>query len=451
MRNMNEQSSCKKRLKEAGVLLTVFVMMVSTMMVTAGDHALELSQANSVDISWSQPVNMLDTDWIHFDDGTNVNAIGLTNGGTFEFAIRITPAELAGYDGYELTVVRWHHGYGGGSPQPPHSGTIKIYDAGTSSSPGVLITSEPYTVPSTGWFEIPLTNPAPIVTSKDIWVSIQVTHAAGEYPAGVGPGPMIVGKGGWLSTDGVTWSQLTDYGLNYNWNIWAKVEEPSEPPETPQQPHGPSEGIIEVAYTFSTSTTDPENDSVSYLWDWDDGSPQEWTAYNDSGVTVYAFHGWASAGVYEIRVKAKDTHEEESDWSEPKTIHIVDSPILEVGNISGGLFRITAVVRNLGGVAATKVTWSITLDGGLILLGKETTGTILSLPAEEERTISSSPIIGFGKTLVTVTAACTDSTDTMEQEMFVFLFLIRIKQDDMRAGSLSFTTMNRELEIEKEL
>ena len=420
-----KELQCKRILKEAGVLLIAAVMVLSTVAVSANtnDESPELMLAGADDISSLRQTNAFDPDWIHFDDGTTVSAIGLTAGGTFEGAIRITPAELAGYDGYELTAVRWHHGY---TSSPPHSGTIKIYDAGTSTHPGSVITSEPFTVPSADWFEINLSNTASIDISKDIWISVRVTHAPGEYPLGVAPGPVVPGKGGWLTLDGVTWQQLgiDITTLNYNWNIWAKVEEPSEPPETPQRPEGPTEGIVGVEYTFSTSTTDPEGEQVYYKWDWGDGNSSDWLGPYDSGATVYASHAWGEAGTYNIKVKAKDLHAEESGWSDPKTIYIVDTAILEIGNISGGLFKVSAVIKNMGGADATMVNWSITLTGGFILSGKETSGRILNLPAGGEATVSSSLILGFGKTVITVSAEIAESSDTAERDAFVLLFFI---------------------------
>jgi len=311
-----------KKMKESCVLLIASLMILSTVVVTADTNESTTFMLAGEDTQLQQ-TNIFDPDWIHFDDGTNVNSIGLTSGGTFEFAIRITPAELAGYDGYEITTVKWHHGTAGGNPQPSHSGAINIYDAGTSSSPGATLTSESFTTAATNdWETTTLSNPAIIDASKDIWISIMVTHAQGEHPAGVGRGPVVPGKGGWISTDGVTWEQLgIDIpSLNYNWNIWAKVEEYSAPPEKPERPEGPTDGIIEVEYTFSTSTTDPEGGNVSYLWDWGDENPTEWTDFYDSGATVYASHTWDVSGEYNITVKAKNPRGKESEWSDPKTI-----------------------------------------------------------------------------------------------------------------------------------
>jgi hypothetical protein len=412
---------CIKIWKEAGVLLTVFVILSSTIIVTANDQTPQFIRACAKNTSGSQQTNLFNPPgWIHYDDGTNVDAVGLGSGGTLYWAIRITPDELVGYDGYMLTVVRWFHGWNE-MPSPPHSGAIDICDAD-----GGVITSEPFTVPSTGWFNISLSHPVVIDVTKDIWVVIHVTHAAGEWPAGAGPGPVVAGKGGWISADGTHWGQLgIDYpDMNYNWNIWAKVEEPSQPPATPQQPQGPSEGVIGVAYTFSTSTTDPEGDQVFYKWSWGDGTFSEWLGPYESGVTVTTGHTWDAVGLYNISVKAKDSLME-SGWSDPKTVHIVDGPLLQVGNINGGLFKVTAVVKNLGSVTAVRISWKITFAGGVILLGKKTIGTIQSLPLGGKTTVSSGLILGLGKTVVTISAACVDSSDTAKQEAFVFLFFIR--------------------------
>ena len=199
----------------------------------------------------------------------------------------------------------------------------------------------------------------------------------------------------------------------------------THPPETPQRPDGPSEGAIGIEYTFSTSTTDPEGEQVFYKWEWDDGPSSDWLGPYDSGATVYASYTWTEAGMYEVRVKAKDIYNRESDWSNPKTMTIHGVPILEIGNITGGLFKVSAVIKNTGGVAATMVNWSIILVGGFILSGREIRGRSM-IPAGGEATVSSSLILGFGKTVITVSAEIAESSDTTERNAFVLLFFIKI-------------------------
>lgn len=235
------------------------------------------------------------------------------------------------------------------------------------------------------------------------------------------------GENVWVSWPGLGYPKWTEGYIAYEGynDMSFKLFKGSPPPEKPQRPDGPTEGVVGVEYTFSTRTTDPEGEQVSYLWDWGDGTHSEWLGPFDSGATVYASHTWTEVEKYEITVKAKDSHGGESNWSFPKMIHIVDTAILEIGNITGGLFKVNTVIKNIGGVDAIKVNWSITLDGGLIILGKETSGNILILPAGDEKTISSSLIFGFGKTVITATAECTEgSSDTKTRDASVLLFFI---------------------------
>ncbi len=97
-------------------------------------------------------------------------------------------------------------------------------------------------------------------------------------------------------------------------------------------------------------------------------------------------------------------------------------PVIEIGDITGGLFKVNAVIKNTGDAAATNVQWSINLIGGLIILGKESTGTIPTIAAGATADISSKLILGFGKTVVTVTA----DTATKSQNATVLLVFIKI-------------------------
>ena len=206
-----------------------------------------------------------------------------------------------------------------------------------------------------------------------------------------------------------------------------RLKHMTKPPETPERPDGPSEGMVDVEYTFLSVTTGPEGEQVWYKWNWGDETSSEWMGPFDSGITISTSHSLAESGDYNITVKAKNIHNSESEWSEPLTIHIIDTAILEISNITGGLFKVSAVIRNIGGVDATGIDWSITLEGGIILLGKETAGNIFSIPADDEASISSSLILGFGKTVVTVTAECAEgSSDTKTQDAFVLLFFVKI-------------------------
>jgi hypothetical protein len=119
-----------------------------------------------------------------------------------------------------------------------------------------------------------------------------------------------------------------------------KNPHPNLPPERPAKPSGPDEWAQFGEATFTGSTTDPEGDSLYYMFDWDDGTEGEWIGPYASGQTAQASHSWDIVGEYNIRVKAKDDLFGQSDWSEPHTISIVENeppgkPVMVNGQTSG--------------------------------------------------------------------------------------------------------------------
>jgi hypothetical protein len=102
------------------------------------------------------------------------------------------------------------------------------------------------------------------------------------------------------------------------------VEIINQPPEPPII-NGPTNGTVNVAYTFTIGPiTDPEGDSMYCIWDWGDGNITEWLGPCDSGQIITATHLWTASGVYAIKAKLKDTYGAESNWSETHIITIVE-------------------------------------------------------------------------------------------------------------------------------
>jgi hypothetical protein len=95
------------------------------------------------------------------------------------------------------------------------------------------------------------------------------------------------------------------------------VGEPNLPPEKPAKPTGRITGKPGNTYMYSTTTTDPEGDGISYQWDWGDGNFSEWLGPYASGNTISTQKSWAQKGSYSIRVKARDFQGHESNWSDP--------------------------------------------------------------------------------------------------------------------------------------
>lgn len=91
----------------------------------------------------------------------------------------------------------------------------------------------------------------------------------------------------------------------------------NNPPNKPMKPIGPNSGFPLISYSYSSSTIDPTNDRIYYLFDWDDGSTSGWIGPYESGQIATASHFWNVIGSYSIKVKAKDEFGSESVWSDP--------------------------------------------------------------------------------------------------------------------------------------
>ena len=109
-------------------------------------------------------------------------------------------------------------------------------------------------------------------------------------------------------------------------------------------------------------------------------------------------------------------------WGNPN-LGMVLKPTLDIVSIKGGLFKVNAVIRNIGATEATNIKWNMTLNGGTIFLGKENNGMISSISKGGETSVQSDFILGFGPTTVTVTAQSAEGvSDTRNQGGFVLLF-----------------------------
>jgi hypothetical protein len=80
----------------------------------------------------------------------------------------------------------------------------------------------------------------------------------------------------------------------------------NRPPDNPAIPTGPSSGLSDSAYTFTTVAIDPDGDSISYRFDWGDTTQSEWSAFMPSGTTWEALKTWTGRGVFQVRVRAQD-------------------------------------------------------------------------------------------------------------------------------------------------
>jgi len=195
-------------------------------------------------------------------------------------------------------------------------------------------------------------------------------------------------------------------------------------PKKPNPPSGPTSGKANVEYTYSGYTTDPNGDNIYYLFNWGDGNKSGWLGPYPSGTTVQASHAWSYGGIYNVTLKAKDATVD-GPWSDPLAVQITGADI-ELHNVKGGFFTVSAEIKNTRDVAVSNVNWIITLRSG-VLIGKQTQGSHLMIPANSNVTIKSGLIFGFGSTYIKVEAWIPNGPSTMMLlKGAIFLFFITV-------------------------
>jgi hypothetical protein len=119
------------------------------------------------------------------------------------------------------------------------------------------------------------------------------------------------------------------------------TEATNAPPNKPSIPDGPSSGIIDIEYMYYGVTTDPDNDWLSYRFDFGN-TLTGWTTYTASGIGNTETNIWSVSGIYQVKVQAKDLPGAQSSWSDPLIVTISsdsnqppNKPSTPIGNESG--------------------------------------------------------------------------------------------------------------------
>ncbi|MCF8301903.1 MAG: T9SS type A sorting domain-containing protein [Bacteroidales bacterium] len=317
---------------------------------------------NTVMLTWETPG--VDPQWIHWDDGTNGNTIGLTSGGSFELAAKWDPSHIMDFDGFSITKVKifpagFTCDYKLKIQKGPNAGTL-VYEQDLT---GLEIEA---------WNEVTLDSPVALDVTKELWVGYEVIeHDAGDFPGGTDSGPAVAGYGDMLNT-GSSWvSMSTEYGLDYNWNVQAYVEQADGEPVALNKVsntefNNESEDLTAVETETSQSTYSPMAELQGYnayrdgdklndaliedLYYEDMGVPAGTSTY---GVTAVYDEGESPAEEVEVTIQAPlllppanleatviDT-DVELTWSEPgevsEWIHYDDGTNYNsIGATSGG-------------------------------------------------------------------------------------------------------------------
>jgi len=204
-----------------------------------------------------------DEAYLQYDNGVYSNAFGSTTNEIYG-ANRFTNAEVGAYLGWTVDTIMWKH-YGAEQV----TGDVRIYDAGTTSAPGALLTSEPFDVTGAGWFNITLSNPVTI-TGNDIWLCVHAFHQTSQYPLECSA-PGISLKTAFFSSDDISWYDLPGLGYDVAFEIRGHAASGGGPGDHWLPGTYPVEGIIQ-----NLGVTYPESDI-----------PVNAQITNDTGVVVY--------------------------------------------------------------------------------------------------------------------------------------------------------------------
>lgn len=201
-------------------------------------------------------------------------------------------------------------------------------------------------------------------------------------------------------------------------------------PQKPKSPTGPFAVEPNTIANLSYLVDETLLDSVYLIWDFGDGTLSDPMGPYSHNEMVTLQHSWNIPGDHAIRVKKVNMIGDESDWSPPLEVH-VNGPIIDIESVTAGLFKINAAIRNSGDRAASDIQWSISIEGGNILLGRNTTGVFQNIDINNKKTIISKLVFGIGfSTNITVSAICSEgSKDTYTVKANILFSHIHITED----------------------
>jgi outer membrane protein assembly factor BamB len=177
--------------------------------------------------------------------------------------------------------------------------------------------------------------------------NVACSFTSSSYDAG---GDSIAIRFSWGDGDTSSWSPLVQSGepveMSHSWqdsgafdiraqacdedgavSVWSAAREISiqnSAPHSPSSPLGPSNGLTDSIYQFTSSTTDPDGDSIAIRFSWGNGDTSDWSSLVPSGELVSMTHSWSAAGVFSVQSQAKDCDGALSAWSDSLRINVLD-------------------------------------------------------------------------------------------------------------------------------
>lgn len=198
-------------------------MYIFTNLIPITDYYVRAYAENELGIGYGGEINFTTEEsggvvssWLYYDDGVNVDGIGLNDGGNFDVAIRFTPDQLAQYNGFKITKIKFFPKVGS-----PVEYFLEIFTGENPSLEDQVYDQYVENPEIDTWNDVTLEIPYIIDASQELWVGYYVTNQeASTYPAGIDNGPGEVGFGDMISVDNLNnWLTLADAGIDANWNI----------------------------------------------------------------------------------------------------------------------------------------------------------------------------------------------------------------------------------------
>lgn len=228
---------------------------------------------------------------------------------------------------------------------------------------------------------------------------------------------------------------------NFFMEDWVKIVAHGNCPPTIPAIKGPTAGVTDEELTFYFLSTDPDDDQIYYMIDFD-GDTTSYLGPYTSGNEISQTYTFTQPGTYKIKAKAKDINGAESGWTPAGYEHVI--VITKAPNatkeltVKMGIFgigRVKATITNTGDVNLTDINWEINATGGILKRVKiYNNGTIEALNKGENTKIYSSKRMfgrgssqfGFGGLLGTVKLTAGDYETTHDFKGFVLGKLILI-------------------------
>jgi hypothetical protein len=173
------------------------------------------SNLNNVHLTWMAPGSVADQ-WIFWGPGNMYGGLGYNGPFTFTVASRWPVQDIAPYNGTYLKKISFV------PTEATASYTLKVWKGSNAST---LLLSQAVIDPIiSGWNEVTLATPILIDGTQELWFGYEIVQTTG-YPAGLGPGPAVTGKGDMINS-GYGWFSMKEaWGYEFNWTLKGFVSE----------------------------------------------------------------------------------------------------------------------------------------------------------------------------------------------------------------------------------